>query len=294
MVFFLSAFYLVLQSKSLKRIALAGVLLFIGFACKPVALLLMPGFVLFIFCKGLGKDDRRSNAIKTLLFSFSFLACFIVYHIPGYLTYHKLMLEDKIHTYNGPLRVDGDLTKREGEIYLMTVPNNNKNAFTLTYDEVASYKQKHPEVNLNLGYTEFVEKYPALWLKTSLEKTFLSVPYDIQLGFFFSKWTSVNRWINNMDIIHGITAILFLIVLFFQRKYVKQSFLYFIIPASYAVFLAFYSIGHFEENWLLLCLPFLALPLIRYLCAYVNINLLLILQLIYLSVTMYTSIPGPS
>lgn len=281
MVFFLAGFLLILRSGKLYSIALAGVLFFMGFACKPVALLLLPGIVGFLFFRNL-KNDKWQSAIKAAVLSVSFLASFAVYHLPGYNMYHKLMLEDKSHNYHGKERVATLPGRRELEMYYLTVPHKHSTVFSITVGEVNDYIRQHPEVNLNCSYADIITRYTGIWVKNGMHSLFFILTYTIQSGFFFTKWTVINKFIDSFFIIHILTLLLYSAICLAMRQYIKQSLLYFLIPFSFAVILAFYALGHYESNWLLLCTPFLALPVVKFLTKYANIYLLLSLQLLYI------------
>lgn len=270
------------KNSHFKIIAISAVFFFLSFASKPVILLAIPGVILFIFFKNLTNATAMHNTLNSLTFICVFLALFIVYHIPGYLTYHKLMLEEKMHVYEFGKRVDIQPSTREFDIYYEIVKNNHQNIWTLTHDEVAEFKKKHPEVNLTLSLPQYISHYFGHWLTNGLSKIFIFLPYHIQGGFFFAKWTVINRWVRNSDIIRMITLLIIYGMYFLERKFVKENLLLLFVPFLYVVFLAFYAINEYESNWIVFALPFLSLPIVKVLCKYINIYVLFGLQFAFL------------
>ncbi len=278
MFFFLAAFYFVLKSNNLRNAALAGALLFLEFCCKPVAVFFVPAFGILMLILAYQQRMRWFGLPNAAVLALSFSLFFALYHLPGYKMYHKLMLEDKFHYYSGPKRIEMTPGRREIEVYYLTIPNRHANIFTLSAGEVDSFEKSHPNVNLDLGYLEFVKKYPGMVINTDLKKMFVDLPYAIQGGFFYSKWTVVNKWVHSYPIIWGLSAVLFFIMLFGERKFIVSNAVFLLTPFLFELFLALYSLGHFEGNWILLGMPFLALPIIVLLCRRINIYLIFLLQ----------------
>ena len=133
---------------------LAGLLIFMGFAVKlPVVVFAVPGLALFIFLRQLTKEVWMRNMLQALLFLVCFGGCFVVYHVPGYQVYHKLMLEDKNHTYQGGSRVEYPVTWNEKNIYFeLYNVHHRPNKWAVSFEEVDSFERQHPEINLKMGY----------------------------------------------------------------------------------------------------------------------------------------------
>jgi hypothetical protein len=279
----LSVFYLLTGKINYKITALCGVLLFLGFGVKPTELFTIPGFALYLLLKNLHKDTRLSNVLRTATFVGSFSICFIIYHLPGYVNYHKLMLESKDHTYAGNLRVENKTNWVERSVYFDTYnPNHKLNKWQVTWAEVDSFKAAHPDVNLRMGYFEYLSKHSGRAVQNLGSKLFMTLPYSIQSGYFFAKWTTINRFIRNYAIIQLITLILIFTICAQERDFIKHNSLIYIIPALYYLCLCIYVHSDLEENWLLFCLPFLALPVGRFLSRRINILLLIGLQVLYI------------
>ncbi len=280
--FLLTAFYLLSTSNKYKYLIFSGILIFIGFAIKPTVLFALLALTIFVFLKNRKKQTWIQNAIRSSLFIFSFIFCFVIYHIPGFQTYHKLMLEDKSHYYVNGIRLKDSQNWNELNIYYELYNVNNKpNKWSVTWTEVDSFKQQHPDINLNLTYPEYVKNHSFLWAKKLSYSIFISLPCQIQRGFFFAKWTSINNIVKNTNVIYAISFLIITGIYFFELKFIKQNVLLFSVFFLYFSFLSIYVIPQLEDNWLLYCLPFLALPVVKFLVRYVNIMILLTLQFLY-------------
>jgi len=282
----LTCFYILSIAKNYWQILFSGIVLFIGFAVKPIVIFAIPGIILFIFLKNIRKENIIGNAIKTALFVIGFTVCFIIYHIPGYQAYHRLMLEDKNHTYVADKRVENHNLWNERNIYYAAFNLHHKpTEWYVTWEEVDSFKQQHPEINLKMGYSEYVKKYFSTWAKEIANKVFLSLPSDIQQGFFFSKWTLANKLFKSFFIIRMITLILIAVIFFFQRQFIKQNLLLYAIPLSLFLGISIYLFTPLQNNWLLFCMPFFSLPVVKFLTRYINVMILFALQVGYIIIT---------
>ncbi len=276
-------FDLTVSGANNKKMILAGILLFAGFAIKPVNIFAIPGFLLFILARKGGAITMRTKMIQTGLMICSFLFLFFLYHIPGYKVYNKLMLEDKNHYYQGEQRINSDLTWVESNVYFEIYNINHKpNKWMLTPSEVEGFKKEHPEINLNLGWKEYVAKYTGHWASNVANRIILLLPYSIQGGFFFAKWTVINSYFHSTFIISLIALLLIAFMYISEYSFVKHNLLLLCIPLSYYVLLSLYLIPQLEDNWLLYCLPFLGLPVARFVGRYVPAIIFLALQLIYI------------
>ena len=281
--FFLAGLYLLVSSQGNRRMLLAGIVMFIGFAAKPVVLFAIPGIAVFIFFSHIKNAGAIRNATRTALFMFGFCACFIVYHIPGFMAYHRLMLEDKNHSYQAGVRVEDHNSWNERNVYYAVYnPNHRPTEWYVTWEEVDSFKKQHPEINLRMSYSQFVKDHFSVWITGIASKLFLALPFDIQHGFFFAKWTLINKMIKNFFAIRVITLLLILGICFVERQFIKQNLLLYVIPLSVFLGLSVYLYTPLQNNWMLFCLPFMALPVARFLVRNVNMLLLFALQLIYL------------
>lgn len=278
--FALWAMLSILSGNSYKHLFLAGVLLFISFAIKPISLFCVPGLALLVLLQ------QKSNTVKRISSSIVFVAgftlTFIVYHVPGYLTYHKLMLEDKGHTYVGAVRVNEKTSWTEKNVYFEVYNIHHKpNKWAVSFQEVDSFKVANPHINLNLSYSQFVAKHTRVWLRNMSNKLFLALPYGTQALFFVAKWTTIARWVHNILLIQIIAFVLFSIICWLQRSFIRQNFVLFMPALVFYVSLSVYIIPQLELNWLIFCFPFFALPISQLLSKYVPVYLLLLLQLAY-------------
>jgi hypothetical protein len=276
----LGSSYLVLKSKNYGSLALAGIILFLGFACKPVVVFIIPGLMLVLFFKS---DDRLKNIGRMAVFTAAFGACFVLYHMPGYRTYHKLMLEDKDHYYENGARMQNKTTWRQRNVYFeMYNVNNRPSQWHVTWDEVDSFKRQHPDISLELSSVDILKQYPSKWVGKFSNKVFMFLPYNLQRGFFFFLWTLVNKVIRNIYIIGILTSVIIFTFFIAERKFIARNIVAFSIPGLYFLGLSFYIITPLQGNWLLFCMPFFALPVTRLLPKYVNILVLLALQFVFM------------
>lgn len=283
MPFVFGSLYLLLQNNGYRNIVISSLLLFLGFAIKPTCFIMLPAFI-----AGLALMRYRINGLKTaaysvLIYGSVFLFSFVLYHIPGYQIHGKLMLESKNHTYNGDKRVENKISWVERNVYLQKYNVNNKpNNWHITWEEVDSFKSLHPEINLNMSITEYVKENPANHLKKILKEQFLFLPYEIQSGFFFCKWNIVNHIIRNDTVIKLLTLLLLAGIYFKERETIKNNFVLLLLSITYFLSLSIYSLIDIQSNWLLWCFPFFAIPIVSFLTKYVNIALLVLLQLLFI------------
>lgn len=283
MCFILGAFCLLISATRQWQTLLAGIVLFLGFAVKPTVVFTIPGFLFFTVLYRRKSRPFSSRAIKTIVFMTGFIASFLIYHVPGYRTYHKLMLESKDHHYVGKQRVENPNLWNERNIYFEAYnPNHHPNKWAVTWGEIDTFKQQHPDIKLNLGYTEYAKAHTGIWAKNIAGKIFLYLPYSIQSEFFFAKWTVANRWLKNMVLLQLLTLLLVTAICIHQRRFIKENAVLLLVPFMYFAILCTYLIPQLEDNWLLFCIPFLALPVVKFLVRYVNIYVLVGLQIIYI------------
>jgi hypothetical protein len=281
--FILGAFYLLASNKGWRHIALAGVVLFLGFAIKPTVLFNIPGFFLFIVLSGRDLLPLMKRMIRAAVFITAFVGAFALYHIPGYLTYHKVMLENKDHHYVGKERVVNPNLWNERNIYFEAYnPTHRPNKWAVTWAEIDTFKRQHPEVNLNLGYGAYAKAHTGVWAKNIVSKVLLDLPYAIQYEFFFAKWTVANHWLKSEKILKLLTLLLIAFMCIHQRRFIKENATLLLVPFMYFLVLSTYLIPQLEDNWLLFCLPFLALPVVKFLLRYVNVYVLVGLQVVYI------------
>jgi len=283
MPFLFGALYMILHNKGYGSVALCGLLLFLGFAVRPTILIMLPALT-----AGLAVLRYRTSGLKQTIMSVAimggvFLVCFGLYHIPGYKEHGKLMLESKNHTYVGEKRIENKTSWSEKNVYSELYNINNKiNIWNITWEEVDSFKKLHPEININLTVSEYIVQNPLSHAKKTVSKIFLHLPYYIQSGFFFSKWTYVNHWINNYTIIHFIALILIGSMYVKERKMIIKNNILFLIAAIFFVSLSIYVFIDLQNNWLLWCAPIFAIPVVSFLCRYINIALLILLQFLFI------------
>lgn len=281
--FILAALYMVFSSKSYLHLVYAAILLFLAFSCKPIAMFVLPGLFLYLLFNGWHRSPNMKKLLRLAVFTSVFGICFVAYHVPGYNTYHRLMLEDKSHQYNGGQRIESTTSWTELNNYFLLYHDeyNKQNKWKVTFDEVIEFKKQHPDVVLQLSYTQFITKHPVVFAKSTAEKFFFYLPYHIQGGLFFAKWTVINKWINNQTIIYAITLLLIGGIMFVERKIIKDNVLLFLIPFLFFASLSFYCISQLEDNWSFFCLPFLALPVLGFINKHMNIPLFIVLQFLY-------------
>ncbi len=283
--FFLGTFNLILRQKSTLHLIGAGVLLFLGFAVKPVILFTIPGILLYLLLRNRQINGLGRNAMNSIVFLSSFIICFSIYHLPGYMAYGKLMLEDKGHDYNGSSRVEHSTSWQELNIYYEVYNVNHKNnKWAVTWEEVSTFKTNHPEIDLKLSYIGYAKTYPKIWAGNIAKKATFGLANCIQYGFFFAKWTFVNKYIKSVKAIFILTFLLMCILFVLERKFISNNIIILIVPFAYYLALSMYTIPQLEGNWLLCCLPFIALPVAKFLCRYIDIYLLLTLQLLFLTI----------
>ncbi len=285
MPFVYGSLYLLLQNKGYKNIVISSLLLFLGFAIKPTCLIMLPAFIAGLFMLQYRSEGIGKAAMNAIVYGSVFVFFFGLYHIPGYQTYGKLMLESKNHTYNGDKRVENKTSWVERNVYLQKYNVNNKpNNWHITWAEVDSFKALHPEINLNQSITQYVKENPTAHLKKILKELFLFLPYEIQSGFFFYKWNIINHWIKNDMVIKFIGLLLIAGFYFKEREVLKNNIILVLLGTAYFLCLSIYSLIDIQSNWLLWCFPFLALPIISLLTKHINIALLVLLQLLFIVV----------
>lgn len=282
--FLLAVYYWLTASYVRLRYALAGIFLLFAFAVKPVVMMMVPGMVLLAFLNGHKEGVSWQNrSVRTILFTAVFGLCFILYHVPGYLAFHKVMLESKDHHYEASgVRIENHNSWGEKNVYFEVYnPQHKPNKWAVTWGEVDSFKQQHPDVQLNLGYSEFVKVHPAVWLRNISNKLFLYLPYSIQSVFFFSKWTVVNHWVKNILVIQLVALLLIAFVYWRERDFVREYGWLLLPSLLYFVLLSCYTIPQLEDNWLIFSIAFLALPVMKSLFRQVNTLLLFALQIVF-------------
>lgn len=283
MPFFLGAFYLITGSHSTKKILLSAFLVFVGFGVKPTLLMTIPGLTIAILILGYKKQGWKKGFVNSALFGAMFLLCFSLYHIPGYDKYGKLMLENKDHYYEGDKRIEKTSKWYELTVYFEQYNVHHKpNRWQVTWGEIDTFKMNHPEEDLNISYAGYICKFPVSYFGHVAEKVFLTLPTSIQNGFFFAKWITVNRFIHNYFIIQLLTCILIASIFITERKFVIKNLLLLFVPFCYFLILSMYILSQIENNWLLMCLPLLALPVVKFLSERVNFLLFGVLQIVYL------------
>ncbi len=251
-----------LKLNNYKGIALSGLMFFIAFIVKPIALFYIPGILLYLIIDN--RNDIMTRLKNCSLFFAIFITGFIIYHIPSYQRYGKLMLEDKNHTYAAGIRKESQVPADQKSIYYIVYnPNKRINIWLVTVNEVEEFKEKHPEIKLNLSHTEFIKTYTKIWLTNSMEKIFLDIPFHVDLGIYYHKWTTVNKWINNLTIIKFGSLLILLFCCYKEREFIGAN-RFLIAPLVYLCFLSLYLIAQLENGWLLSSIPFFALPILQY------------------------------
>ena len=281
----LGVLYLLAGRYTKKQLLMAGLLLMAGFAVKPLIMMTVPGFVALLFLNGYinGRIPFATRAINILLFLIAFGVPFIAYHIPGYITYHKLMLEDKDHHYEGPARVTNHTSWVEKNVYFEVYNVNKKpNKWMVSWAEVDSFKAQHPEIDLNLSPAKFRKQHFGVWSRNVGERALLNLPYSIQSSFFFSKWTAVNRFVKNITIIRVIALLLVGGMYWRERKFVRDNAAVLAVSLIYYLLLCMYVIPQLEDNWLIFCMPLLSIPVVKFLERYIPVLALLALQLLFI------------
>ena len=280
MPFVLGSLYFLLQNKGFKSAALSGLFLFLGFAIKPTCLLMIPAFVAGTATLTYKTYGFKQSAISTLIWIGVFIPLFGLYHIPGYQVYNKLMLESKNHTYDGEKRVENKSSWVERNVYMARYnTDENTNYWNVTWETVDSFKKANPQINLNLGTSEYMMQNPVHHLKQVGLKIVSFLPYEIQSGFFFSLWTKINSLLKNDAILKFITLLLIASIYFRERELIKNNSTLFIVASLYFISLSLYVFIDLQNNWVVWCMPIFALPVVSFLTRYINIAVLILLQL---------------
>ncbi len=280
MPFVLSSLYFLLQNKGFKCAALSGLFLFLGFAVKPTCLLMIPAFIAGTAVLTYKTYGFKQSAISALIWIGVFIPLFGLYHIPGYQVYNKLMLESKNHTYDGEKRVENKSSWVERNVYMSRYnTDENTNYWNVTWETVDSFKKANPQINLNLGASEYMMQNPSYHSKQVGLKILSFLPYEIQSGFFFSIWTKINSLIKNDAILKFITLLLIAGIYFKERELIKNNYTLFIVASLYFLCLSLYVFIDLQNNWVVWCMPIFALPVVSYLTRYINIAVLILLQL---------------
>jgi hypothetical protein len=105
------------------------------------------------------------------------------------------------------------------------------------------------------------------------------LPYEIQSGFFFSLWTKINSLLKNDAILKFITLLLIASIYFRERELIKNNSTLFIVASLYFISLSLYVFIDLQNNWVVWCMPIFALPVVSFLTRYINIAVLILLQL---------------
>ena len=228
-------------------------------------------------------EGHRKKTANLVFFTISFAALFAIYHIPGYLTYHKLMLEDKGHTYvNGERIKTPDSWAEKNAYFELYNVHKKPNKWGITAGEVDSFKQQHPEITLNISYTDYVKKHTAVWVRNLADKLFFYLPYGINHCFFFAKWTLINKVVKSYMVMHIIGLVIIILIFVREYKFIGENAATFLPPLLFYCCISLYTIPQLEGNWLIYCFPFFSLPVARFLVRYVNIILLLALQFLFM------------
>ena len=273
----LLAILALLNKGNYKQVVIASLMVFFAFTIKPIAIFYIPGILLYFLVNK--SVLLKQRIVNILLFIVVFTSCFVVYHIPGYQTYGKLMLEDKGHMYVGSKRINATTTWNEINTYFEVYnPNKRVNKWHVTVDEVNEYKKDHPG-ELNLSYFQFLQKHFDVWARNTSSKIFLDLPYYTDGGMFYHKWTFINRWIKNTMVIEFISLIIFIVFYYFEKDFIKKN-LILMVPFLFFVFLSVYDIPQLEGNWLISCVPFFAVPIMQFLQRKIGAYLILLGQLL--------------
>lgn len=261
-LFLFIAVLVLLRNRNYKSVAITSLIVFIAFIIKPNILFYVPALLLYIIVSKNFKLKRK--AVEVIIFISVFFSCFVVYHIPGYQTYGKLMLESKNHTYIGSKRVESTLTWPEINIYYEVYnPNKRVNKWQVNPEEVKEFKKNNPG-QLDQTYTQFLQQHFSIWAKNEVIKIFLDVPYFVDCSMFYHKWTAINKWIKNVFIIEFGSFIFFIFCCYKERSLIISN-PFLIVPFTYAILLCFISIPQLEYNWMISCMPFFALPILGFL-----------------------------
>ena len=194
------------------------------------------------------------------------------------------MLEDKNHTYEAGIRKEGSLPADQKSIYYEVYnPNQRTNIWLVTPEEVEEFREKHPEIKLQMSHTEFIKTHFKVWFTNSMEKVFLDIPFHVDLGIFYHKWTIVNKWIKNLSIIKLGSLLILLFCCYKEREFITSN-RFLLAPIVYLSFLSLYLITQLENGWLLSSIPFIALPILQYSQRKLSVYVVLLCQIIILFV----------
>jgi hypothetical protein len=283
LMFLFGAMNLITGNGKKANYAIAAFFVLCAFATKPTAIFYFPALLVVTFIYSKRRSGMRNGITDALLFTGTFALCFAAYHVPGYMSYGRLMLEDKNHTYSGIQRVENKVSWNDANVYFEKYnPQHKENIWAITMEEVDSFRTAHPEMKLYEGHIAFAVNSPAKFVSNTADKIFLILPYSIQYGFFFAKWTIANRFIHSIFIVKLLSMLLIGGIFVMERKFVKDNLLLLILPLSYYVFLSLYVFAQMQDNWILCCLPLLAIPVARFLAGKIHIVQLLLLQAIYI------------
>jgi hypothetical protein len=283
MPFVLGSLYFLFQNKGYTSAALSGLILFLGFAIKPTCLLMIPAFTTGIAVLSYKNYGFKQATLCTVIWISVFVSLFGLYHIPGYQVYNKLMLESKNHVYDGEERIEKKSSWVERNVYMARYnTDENINYWNVTWDIVDSFKKANPEINLNISASEYMIQNPIHHLKQVTLKIVSFLPYEIQSGFFFSIWNKINNLIKNYTIIKFVTLLLIAGIYLKERDLIKKNYTLFIVASLYYLCLSLYIFIDLQNNWIVWCMPIFALPVVSFLTRYVNITVLILLQLCFI------------
>jgi hypothetical protein len=282
LTFSFSAIYLLTGKGKKVNMALGALCLLLAFAIKPTAVFYFPWLFIAIIILGKRDGNLKNGIVNALVFTASFAFIFFLYHIPGYMVNDRLMLEDKNHTYVGETRVENVVSWNDANVYFEQYnPQKKENIWAITMEEVDSFRTNHPEKKLYDGHIAFALDNPAVYIHNTSDKLFLILPYSIQYGFFFAKWTLLNKFISSIFMIKLITLLLIAGMYWKEAKFVKTNLLFLSLAAGYYLFLSMYVFAQMQDNWILCCLPLLAIPVAKFLADRIHILLLMALQVIF-------------
>jgi len=268
---------ILLKNRSYRSVVITSLFVFLAFIIKPNILFYIPGILLFIVASK--NIQLKQKVAEVILFVGVFFSCFIVYHIPGYQAYGKLMLESKNHMYVGSQRIESTLTWPEINIYYEVYnPNKRINKWAVNPDEVNEFKKNNPG-KLDLSYTQFLRQHFNIWAKNEVTKIFLDVPYLVDCGMFYHKWTTVNKWIKNTYIIEFVSLVFLIFCCYKERRMITGN-PFLLVPFTYALLLCLIAIPQLEYNWMIGCTPFFALPILEYLQKRISPYIILAAQLL--------------
>jgi len=271
------ALFILISRINYKSIAVTGLLVFTAFIIKPIAVFFIPAILAYLFFNKTFVLKQR--IIQMILFIGVFSCFFGASRIPGYQAHGEIMLEDKNHLYDGKERVPNAIAWDEINIYYAVYnPNHRENKWHVDMDELNKFKKENPG-KLDLSYVQFIQQHTNVWTTKIVQYLFLELPYYIDGGLFYHKWTIINNWIKNIMLLKFISLIFFIFFCYKERDFIRKN-TFLIIPAIYYLLLSLYVIPQLEENWLIPCLPFLALPVYRFLLRKIGSNIVLLGQLL--------------